>query len=234
MIKNLNIIITGTTSGIGNELTKRFLDGGNNVWGCARSENNINKSNYFHTKIDLSDNKQIEDWLKKIEEETKRKIDIFIVNAVKYERKLNSLDSLDSISKTINVNLTASIVLTKTISKFMIQKKGGLIVFFSSVASILNEIGTSAYASSKAGLETFSKIIKKELETFNIKVATLRILYIPTNLSKKLNDKEVKSLKEKFKTNKYNNVDKIFQEINNLHNIKEIQKTNLYYDDLKN
>ena len=193
-----------------------------------------NKSNYFHTKIDLSDNKQIEDWLKKIEEETKRKIDIFIVNAVKYERKLNSLDSLDSISKTINVNLTASIVLTKTISKFMIQKKGGLIVFFSSVASILNEIGTSAYASSKAGLETFSKIIKKELETFNIKVATLRILYIPTNLSKKLNDKEVKSLKEKFKTNKYNNVDKIFQEINNLHNIKEIQKTNLYYDDLKN
>ena len=53
-------------------------------------------------------------------------------------------------------------------------------------------------------------------------------------ISKKLNDKEVKSLKEKFKTNKYNNVDKIFQEINNLHNIKEIQKTNLYYDDLKN
>ena len=92
MIKNLNIIITGTTSGIGNELTKKFLDGGNNVWGCARKESNINSSNYFHTKVDLSDSKQIENWIRKVEKETNKKIDIFIVNAVNYERKLNSLD----------------------------------------------------------------------------------------------------------------------------------------------
>ena len=86
------------------------------------------------------------------------------------------------------VNLIASILLTNMISKFMIQHKKGLIVFFSSIASIINEIGSSSYASSKAGLETFSSVIMKELSGFNIKVATLRILYVPTKLSKKLSN----------------------------------------------
>ena len=62
----------------------------------------------------------------------------------------------------------------------------------------------------------------------------MRILYIPTSLSKKLNNKEVKNLKEKFKTNKYNNVIKIFEEINNLYSLKKISKINLYYDEMKN
>ena len=234
MIKNLKILITGTTSGIGHELAKFFLDEDNMVWGCGRKKNNINRPNYFHTKVDLSDNNQIEKWINKIEKETNKKIDIFIVNAVNYNRKLNSLDSSSSIFQTINVNLTASILITNMISKSMIQNRKGLIVFFSSVASIINEIGSSTYASSKAGLETFSSVIKKELEGFNIKVATLRILYIPTSLSQKLNDEEIKNLKNKFKTNKYNTIEKIFEEINNLHGLKKIPKSNIYYDEPKN
>ena len=72
------------------------------------------------------------------------------------------------------------------LSKFMIQNKKGLIVYFSSVASIVNEVGTSIYSTSKSGLETFSQTIKHELNKFNIKVASLRILYVPTKLSNKL------------------------------------------------
>ena len=53
----------------------------------------------------------------------------------------------------------------------MIQNKKGLIIYFSSVATIINEVGTSIYSSSKSGLETFSQTIKQELDKFNIKVA---------------------------------------------------------------
>ena len=86
-------------------------------------------------------------------------------------------------------------LLTNMISKFMIQNKKGLIIFFSSVASIVNEIGSTTYASSKSGLETFGQIIKKELEKFNIKVATFRILHIPTALSNELSENEIETLK---------------------------------------
>ena len=116
----------------------------------------------------------------------------------------------------------------------MIQNKNGLIIFFSSVASVINEIGSTAYASSKSGLETFSQIVKKELEKFSVKVATFRILYIPTGLSEELNDKEIKALKSKFHTNKFGTIDKIYDEINNLYNQKNLPENNLFCDDLKN
>ena len=36
--KNKNILITGTSKGIGNFLAKKFLKTGNNVWGCSRKK----------------------------------------------------------------------------------------------------------------------------------------------------------------------------------------------------
>ena len=93
--------------------------------------------------------------------ETGGKIDVFISNAATFERKLNSLDSFKSITKTIDINLIAPILITNMLSKFMIQNKKGLIIYFSSVATIINEVGTSIYSSSKSGLEKFSQIIKK-------------------------------------------------------------------------
>ena len=94
----------------------------------------------------------------------------------------------------------------------MIQNKKGTIIFFSSIASILEEIGTSTYASSKSALETFSKIIKNELKIFKIKVSVFRILYVSTELSNKLNKKKIINLK-KFKTNKFGTINKIYENI---------------------
>ena len=112
----------------------------------------------------------------------------------------------------------------------MIQNKKGLIVFFSSVATIINEVGTSSYASSKSGLETFSQIIKNELNEFNIKVITLRILYVPTKMSSELNNEEITILKNRFKTNKFGTINKIFNKINELYKLKKMPKNNLFYD----
>ena len=233
MIKNSNIIITGTSSGIGKKLTIKFLKNGNKVWGCSRKEDSIKIKNYFHCKLDLSNSSNINKWIHQVSKDTDGKVDIFISNAAAFERKLNSLDSFKSITKTINVNLIAPIIITNMLSKFMIQNKKGLIIYFSSVATVTNEIGTSIYSSSKSGLEKFSQIIKKELEKFKIKVATLRILYVPTKLSKKLNNQEIITLKNKFKTNKFGTFDKIFNKINKLHNLKKIPKNNLFFDNLK-
>ena len=70
MIKNKNIIITGTSKGIGYFLTKQFLKTGNTVWGCSRSNKNIKHKNYIHTKFDLNDEKKIVNWVKNISKKT--------------------------------------------------------------------------------------------------------------------------------------------------------------------
>ena len=241
LINNSNIIITGTSSGIGKELTIKFLKQGNRVWGCARNENTINKHNYFHKELDLSDSNQVNKWISHVESQTNKKIDIFISNAAVFTRKLNPLDSFNAIVETIKVNLIAPMLITNKISKLMIQNKKGLIILFSSAAAVINElklpialtIGTSTYASSKSGLETFGFIINKELNKFNIKVATIRILHAPTKLSDKLSKKEVRILKSKFKTDKFGSTEKIFKKINKLYNLRKIPKNNLFYDQLK-
>jgi|TARA_B100001964_G_C14099723_1_gene538725 short-subunit dehydrogenase len=230
LIKNSNIVITGTSHGIGRELTIKLLKSDNKVWGCSRKDDLIKMKNYFHCKVNLSDLNQIKKWINKVSKESSGKIDIFISNAAIFKRRLNLLDSFDDVTETVKVNLIASMLITKMLSKFMIQNKKGLIIFFSSVATIINEVGTSSYASSKSGLETFSQIIKNELNEFNIKVITLRILYVPTNLSSKLNNKEITILKNKFKTNKFGTINKIFNKINGLYKLKKMPKNNLFYD----
>ena len=230
MIKNANIIITGTSSGIGRELAIKLLKNGNRVWGCSRKEDLIKINNYFHYKLDLSNLHQIEKWIRKVSKESGGKIDIFISNAAIFKRRLSLLDSFDNVTETVKVNLIASMLITKMLSKFMIQNKKGLIIFFSSVATIINEVGTSSYASSKSGLETFSQIIKNELNEFNIKVITLRILYVPTKLSSELNNKEITILKNRFKTNKFGTINKIFNKINELYKLRKILKNNLFCD----
>ena len=230
MIKNSNIVITGTSHGIGRELTIKLLKNGNKVWGCSRKDDLIKMKNYFHCRVNLSDLNQIKEWINKVSKESSGKIDIFISNAAIFKRRLSLLDSFDNVTETVKVNLIASMLITKMLSKFMIQNKKGLIIFFSSVATIINEVGTSSYASSKSGLETFSQIIKNELNEFNIKVITLRILYVPTKMSSELNNKEITILKNRFKTNKFGTINKIFNKINELYKLKKMPKNNLFYD----
>ena len=230
MIKNSNIVITGTSHGIGRELTIKLLKNGNQVWGCSRKDDLIKMKNYFHCRVNLSDLSQIKEWINKVSKESNGKIDIFISNAAIFKRRLSLLDSFDNVTETVKVNLIASMLITKMLSKFMIQNKKGLIIFFSSVATIINEVGTSSYASSKSGLETFSQIIKNELNEFNIKVITLRILYVPTKMSSELNNKEITILKNRFKTNKFGTINKIFNKINELYKLKKMPKNNLFYD----
>ena len=227
------IVITGTSSGIGYDLAKKFLKSGNYVWGSSRSASKISHKNYKHKILDLEKKNQINKWIKKIKKETFNSVDILILNAAFYQRNLNYFENDKNIMKTISTNLISTILITKKISNIMIKNNGGMIVFFSSSATIIKDIGTSTYSSSKSGIETFAAILNKELHKFNIQIFIFRINYVKTRLSKDLKKKEVKRLLNKFKTNIFNNSDKIYLKIKNLFLKKSKYKNILIYDKLK-
>ena len=113
MIKNSNIVITGSSHGIGRELTIKLLKNGNKVWGCSRKDDLIKMKNYFHCRVNLSDLNQIKEWINKVSKESSGKIDIFISNAAIFKRRLSLLDSFDNVTETVKVNLIASMLITK-------------------------------------------------------------------------------------------------------------------------
>lgn len=223
---NKNIIITGTSRGIGYKLAKKFLKSNNYVWGCSKSKSKIIHKKYKHQIINLEKKSEINRWVAKVKKEAKNKVDILLLNAAFYERSLNYFDNDNNIIKTVMTNLVSSILISKKFSNTMIKKNEGMIVFFSSSATILNDIGTSSYSSSKAGLETFARILSKELKTFKISVYIFRINYIKTRISENLKTKKIKNLLSKFKTNIFSNTDKIYYKILKLSekklNLKEI------------
>ncbi|MCI5539611.1 SDR family NAD(P)-dependent oxidoreductase [Campylobacter lanienae] len=73
-----NIIITGTSKGIGNALAKLYLDEGHTIIGCSKSKSNITHTNYHHYAIDATDEKSVIDMIRDIGR--KFKIDILINN----------------------------------------------------------------------------------------------------------------------------------------------------------
>lgn len=227
------VIITGTSSGLGLELAKKFLSEGNYVWGCSRSRSNISHKNYRHSTVDIEKVKQINKWANKLKKETTNKIDLIILNAAYYKRNLNFFDSDKDIIKTISINLISSILIIKKITQSMLKKNKGMIVFFSSSAVVVKDVGTSSYSSSKAGLEIFAKILDKELKKFKIKTFIFRINYIKTKLSKNLTSKKVKKLKKRFSTDRFRNTNQIYFKILKLFKKKQNTQNILISDKLR-
>ena len=73
----------------------------------------------------------------------------------------------------------------------MVRHKKGSIVNISSTTAIDCNEGRSAYASSKAALLAFSKVLAKELSVYNIRVNVIAPGLIDTDMTSKSTKKEV-------------------------------------------
>ena len=58
----MNILITGTSSGIGYGLAKEYLNRNAKVWGVSRRkpDNLLNNPNYRHLQLDLTQSNEVE------------------------------------------------------------------------------------------------------------------------------------------------------------------------------
>lgn len=177
-----NILITGTSKGIGFELSKIFLDQGHFVFGCSRSNQTIFHKNYEHYICDVSSEKDVVNLKNNIIKNNK-KIDILINNAGIASMNHIITTPINSAEKIINTNFIGTFLFTREISKIMISNKVfGRIVNFSTCATPLNLEGEAIYASSKSAVETFSRISAKELSKYNITVNILGITPYQTDL----------------------------------------------------
>ena len=107
MLSNKNIIVTGSSSGIGLSITKSLLKNNANVFGISRRTPNFHNKKYQHIEFDLS---KIESMYEKLGKLIKDKpIDGLISNAG--TGKLESLENFSpkQIFEFINLNLNSHI-----------------------------------------------------------------------------------------------------------------------------
>ena len=171
MTSNKNIIVTGSSSGIGLSITKALLKNKANVIGISRRTPNFSSKNYQHIELDLS---KIENDHKKLNKFIKDKsIDGLISNAG--SGKFDSLENFSpkQISEYINLNLNSHIIITRLLLPYFKTNNNGFLIYIGSEASYKVGRYGSIYSACKFGLRGFVKSIRIETSLNNIKVTQI-------------------------------------------------------------
>ena len=200
-VKNLNVIITGGSRGIGKGIALAFAKKGANIAftysSSSSSASNLEKQlNSYGIKAksyksDASSYNESIDLVNKISTDFDS-IDVLINNAGITKDNLLMRISEEDFDDVINVNLKSVFNMTKAVQKKMLKQRKGSIINMSSVVGVKGNAGQSNYAASKAGIIGFSKSIALELGSRNIRTNVIAPGFIETEMTKKLSEETIK------------------------------------------
>ena len=163
MIKN--IVITGTSRGIGYELVALFTNADHNVLALSRNEvpiSGLNISNCQCMPCDITN----DDDLKKVSDFLKndwKRVDVLINNSGYLVNKPFAKLKREDFQEAYDVNVFGAAAMTQTVLPFM--KKDGHVVNISSMGGVQGSAkfpGLAAYSSSKGALITLTEVLAEE------------------------------------------------------------------------
>jgi uncharacterized oxidoreductase len=173
------ILITGGASGIGWELTKQLSALGNTILITGRDEDKLAKAKKELPKIqtyvsDVSDPKAIVTLFEKVTAAYPA-LNILINNAG-IMRTINvheTGDSLEALTKEIEINLNGPIRMVKQFLSHLKTKPTAAIMNVSSGLAFVPLPTSPVYCATKAGLHSFTMSLRVQLKRSNVKVFEL-------------------------------------------------------------
>ncbi len=158
----MNVLVTGTSSGLGFGLAKYYLDNGHEVYGISRKINRELKGykNFTLLTQDITNYEEVKTNLTSFLNDVKN-LGLIVLNAgILSEIKDLKDTSLDEIQKVMDVNVWANKILIETL--FENVESIHQLVAISSGASVSGSRGWNAYSLSKATLNMLVNLYAKE------------------------------------------------------------------------
>src|SRR5215472_17659640 len=183
-------VVTGTSSGIGQEISLTLARNGFLTYATMRNLNkkenikSVAEKENLPVKImilDVTDDRSVNNTIQSITNETSR-IDVLVNNAG--YGLMGAFEDLlmEEIKAQFETNLFGLIRTTQAILPIMRKQNSGVIVNISSGAGRFGFPGGSAYVSTKFAVEGLSESMSYELEPFGIKVILIEPGVIRTNI----------------------------------------------------
>lgn len=192
----MNILITGSSRGIGKFLAEFYLNEGHNVIGCSRSNCDIEHPNYKHFSVDVTNEKEIQEMVGTLRR-TYKIIDVLINNAGVASMNHFLLTPTETARRLMEINYLGTFTMCREISRLMRKSENPRIINFGTVAVALDLAGEAAYASAKAAVTSLTKILAKELSQFKITVNAVGPTPIKTALIAGVPDEKLDELLDK-------------------------------------
>ena len=192
-LKEKKVLITGATGGIGSAMAKRMAKQGADLVLSGTKKDSLETlsneigDNCYSFAADLAKKEEIKNlviWAI----EKMGSIDILVNNAGITRDNLSIRMSDKDWDDVINVNLTASFLLSRDCLKVMLKKRWGRIINITSVVGVMGNAGQSNYAASKAGMIGMTKSIASEVSSRGITVNCISPGYVVTAMTDKISD----------------------------------------------
>lgn len=179
-----NIIITGTSRGIGYELALQFANEGHQVLAISRKtpKELIQNPNITCLSVDLSVENELEQ-VQQFLSSAWKKVDVIIHNAGSLLNKPFSQTSQSDFEEVYKVNVFGVANLTRVALPYL--SKGSHVVSISSMGGIQGSLkfaGLSAYSSSKGALITLSELLAEEYKEQGIAFNVLALGAVQTEM----------------------------------------------------
>ena len=189
-VKGRRVLITGASSGIGKAAAQKIAAAGAKVLICARGEAELaatqkeitDAGGTCHSYMaDLSELKSCDDLIARVLADHGG-VDILINNAGRSIRRSISLsyDRFHDFERTMQLNYFGSLRLIMGFLPGMTERQRGHIINISSIGVLTNAPRFSAYVSSKAALDAFSRCAQAEFSDNGINFTTVNMPLVKT------------------------------------------------------
>lgn len=209
MLQGKTALITGASRGIGEAVACSFAKQGADIIlhyyaDSVNPEKNLKKEaeevgskiesmgrKVYLTGFDLANREMIDEQMKIVLSTVTP--DILINNAGITADNLAMRMKLEEWQKVIDVNLTGSFYMTKSLIRPLLKKQGS-ILFIASVIGQMGNAGQVNYAASKAGVIGMAKSFARELASKKVRVNVIAPGFIETKMTEEMADAAKQSL----------------------------------------
>jgi len=185
----MRILITGASSGLGEELARQYATKDNELILLARREKklfNLRSQLFEKAKsidiivADVTDFKPLQEKIKRV-----GAVDIVILNAGISLGHSDNIETIDEVKNLYDVNLLSNHAILEILLPKFVEQGYGKIVFISSLASLFSMPSSTIYSSSKRALNAYAEGIRYKYKKDGIKVINILPGFIKSELTDK-------------------------------------------------
>lgn len=161
------VLITGTTRGLGRALAEHYLAQGDAVIGCGRGEPTLAHPAYSHHRVDIGREAEVAAMLAAIRA-SHDGLDVLINNAGAASMNAFALTPPATARRILETNVLGPMAVTHGAIRLLRGSANPRIVNVTTVAVPLRLAGEAVYAASKAAIESFTRVLAKEVGPMGI------------------------------------------------------------------
>ena len=200
-----NFLITGASSGLGEQFTKLITDIAKNIIIVGRNKSRLYRLKKeilkLNSKIyvliieeDLANNLGANNLIKKFKKQKKIKfVDVLVNSAANFTVKSIENVSLEQLKRDLQLNVISPFMLSKYFGLKMKNKKKGFIFNIGSSSSYECSKNTSIYCTTKHALLGMSKAFNSELQSYGVKSIFIAPGSMKTPMGKKVRNQNFKT-----------------------------------------